>query len=267
MAAASAVAMSCISPSCSPPSPVLQHSSSHRIAAAAARRRTLLCRKAGISQRRHGSSAASSPWLQGGSSSGSAGIGSAARSGAAGSVLLQTPRASAWIHGSGTRASAGTVGKEEDDEDDEDDGAEVAEDGDGDAIAGADPAAAAAADYDWEKEWYPLYLTRELPRHAPLALQVFHRRIVLHFDGHGVLRCYEDRCPHRCKPSLPFPSLPSELPSCLPALLIAAIGTRRSASRIDPSRSPRDDSHRASIVAIGAIGDRFAPRIVAFSAR
>jgi phenylpropionate dioxygenase-like ring-hydroxylating dioxygenase large terminal subunit len=60
---------------------------------------------------------------------------------------------------------------------------------------GADPEA--AADYNWENEWYPLYLTREVPRDAPLALQVFHKQLVLHFDGHGVLRCYEDRCPHR----------------------------------------------------------------------
>ncbi|PKA49417.1 Protein TIC 55, chloroplastic [Apostasia shenzhenica] len=51
--------------------------------------------------------------------------------------------------------------------------------------------------YDWREEWYPLYLTKEIPEDAPLGLAVFHKKLVLYRDGHGVLRCYEDRCPHR----------------------------------------------------------------------
>lgn len=52
-------------------------------------------------------------------------------------------------------------------------------------------------EYNWEEEWYPLYLARELPRDAPLGLTVFHKQLVLHYDGNGTLHCYEDRCPHR----------------------------------------------------------------------
>lgn len=51
--------------------------------------------------------------------------------------------------------------------------------------------------YDWTEEWYPLYLTRDVPDDAPLGLTVFDRQIVLYRDGEGTLRCYEDRCPHR----------------------------------------------------------------------
>ncbi|KAH0461195.1 hypothetical protein IEQ34_008770 [Dendrobium chrysotoxum] len=51
--------------------------------------------------------------------------------------------------------------------------------------------------YDWREEWYPLYLTAEVPQDAPLGLTVFHKQIVLYRDFNGVLRCYEDRCPHR----------------------------------------------------------------------
>lgn len=52
-------------------------------------------------------------------------------------------------------------------------------------------------EYNWEEEWYPLYLARELPRDAPLGLTVFHKQLVLYYDGNGTLHCYEDRCPHR----------------------------------------------------------------------
>ncbi|CAN6979642.1 unnamed protein product [Brassica oleracea var. botrytis] len=52
-------------------------------------------------------------------------------------------------------------------------------------------------DYDWTEEWYPLYLTRDVPDDSPLGLTVFDRQIVLYRDGEGTLRCYEDRCPHR----------------------------------------------------------------------
>ncbi|CAK9157405.1 unnamed protein product [Ilex paraguariensis] len=52
-------------------------------------------------------------------------------------------------------------------------------------------------DYDWTEEWYPLYLTKNLPDDAPLGLTVFDKQIVLYRDGNGELRCHEDRCPHR----------------------------------------------------------------------
>ncbi|RDX94275.1 Protein TIC 55, chloroplastic, partial [Mucuna pruriens] len=53
------------------------------------------------------------------------------------------------------------------------------------------------ADYDWTQEWYPLYLTHEVPEDAPLGLKVFNKQLVLFREGKGDLRCYEDRCPHR----------------------------------------------------------------------
>jgi phenylpropionate dioxygenase-like ring-hydroxylating dioxygenase large terminal subunit len=56
---------------------------------------------------------------------------------------------------------------------------------------------AAAGRYDWREEWYPLYLAKEVPDDAALPLTVFDRQLVLWRDAHGVLRCHEDRCPHR----------------------------------------------------------------------
>ncbi|KAL6216016.1 hypothetical protein ACLB2K_009243 [Fragaria x ananassa] len=53
------------------------------------------------------------------------------------------------------------------------------------------------ADYDWTEEWYPLYLTQDLPEDAPLGLTVFDKQLVLYRDAKGVLQCYQDRCPHR----------------------------------------------------------------------
>ncbi|GAB4836710.1 Protein TIC 55, chloroplastic [Ancistrocladus abbreviatus] len=52
-------------------------------------------------------------------------------------------------------------------------------------------------DYDWTEEWYPLYLTQNIPDDAPLGLTVFHKQLVLYRDDAGLLHCYEDRCPHR----------------------------------------------------------------------
>lgn len=52
-------------------------------------------------------------------------------------------------------------------------------------------------DYDWTEEWYPLYLTQDIPEDAPLGLTVFDKQLVLYRDGNGVLQCYQDRCPHR----------------------------------------------------------------------
>lgn len=53
------------------------------------------------------------------------------------------------------------------------------------------------AEYDWTEEWYPLYLTQDLPEDAPLGLTVFDKQLVLYRDGSGLLLCYEDRCSHR----------------------------------------------------------------------
>ncbi|XP_014502359.2 protein TIC 55, chloroplastic [Vigna radiata var. radiata] len=52
-------------------------------------------------------------------------------------------------------------------------------------------------EYDWTEEWYPLYLTKNVPEDAPLGLTVFDKQLVLFKDGNGQLHCYEDRCPHR----------------------------------------------------------------------
>lgn len=52
-------------------------------------------------------------------------------------------------------------------------------------------------EYDWTEEWYPLYLTKNVPEDAPLGLTVFDKQIVLYLDAAAQLRCYEDRCPHR----------------------------------------------------------------------
>ncbi|XP_047323962.1 protein TIC 55, chloroplastic-like [Impatiens glandulifera] len=51
--------------------------------------------------------------------------------------------------------------------------------------------------YNWTEEWYPLYLTANIPDDAPLGLTVYDVNLVLFRDGNGQLRCYEDRCPHR----------------------------------------------------------------------
>lgn len=52
-------------------------------------------------------------------------------------------------------------------------------------------------DYNWTEEWYPLYLTKDVPDDAPLGLTVFDQKLVLYKDGNGLLHCYQDRCPHR----------------------------------------------------------------------
>lgn len=54
-----------------------------------------------------------------------------------------------------------------------------------------------AVNYDWSEEWYPLYLTKNIPDDAPLGLTVFDKQLVLYRDGNGDLSCFEDRCPHR----------------------------------------------------------------------
>lgn len=51
--------------------------------------------------------------------------------------------------------------------------------------------------YDWREEWYPLYLSTEVPDDAALGLTVFDKQVALYKDAAGVLHCHEDRCPHR----------------------------------------------------------------------
>ncbi|XP_009409774.2 protein TIC 55, chloroplastic [Musa acuminata AAA Group] len=76
--------------------------------------------------------------------------------------------------------------------------AAVVEDVDEEVLVPAEAEAEEAAEeYDWRQEWYPLYLTAQVPDDAPLGLTVFDKQVVLYRDGAGVLRCYEDRCPHR----------------------------------------------------------------------
>ncbi|KAJ6837187.1 protein TIC 55, chloroplastic [Iris pallida] len=52
-------------------------------------------------------------------------------------------------------------------------------------------------EYDWREEWYPLYLSEEVPYDAPLGLSVFDEKLVLYRDANGIMRCFQDRCPHR----------------------------------------------------------------------
>nr|CAD1827834.1 unnamed protein product [Ananas comosus var. bracteatus] len=52
-------------------------------------------------------------------------------------------------------------------------------------------------EYDWREEWYPLYLSAEVPADAALGLTVFDKQVVLYRDADGTLRCHTDRCPHR----------------------------------------------------------------------
>ncbi|GFZ08265.1 translocon at the inner envelope membrane of chloroplasts 55-II [Actinidia rufa] len=70
-------------------------------------------------------------------------------------------------------------------------------DGDRSVLVGPSSDRADVAEYDWTEEWYPLYLTQNVPDDAPLGLTVFDKQLVLYRDGQGVFRCYQDRCPHR----------------------------------------------------------------------
>lgn len=70
--------------------------------------------------------------------------------------------------------------------------------------------------YNWEEQWYPLFLTREVPKDAPLGLTVYDRNLVVFYDGDGKINCLEDRCPHRFHPILSLPQLlNSETARCL----------------------------------------------------
>lgn len=51
--------------------------------------------------------------------------------------------------------------------------------------------------YDWKEEWYPLYITAEVPDDAAIGLNVYDKQVVLYKDAAGVIHCHEDRCPHR----------------------------------------------------------------------
>ncbi|KAL3699050.1 hypothetical protein R1sor_017072 [Riccia sorocarpa] len=57
--------------------------------------------------------------------------------------------------------------------------------------------AAEKVPYNWQEQWYPLYMTSEIPKDGPLALTVYDRNLVVFYDGDGKLNCLEDRCPHR----------------------------------------------------------------------
>ncbi|MDJ0927681.1 MAG: aromatic ring-hydroxylating dioxygenase subunit alpha [Gammaproteobacteria bacterium] len=48
--------------------------------------------------------------------------------------------------------------------------------------------------------WLPVEFAKRIGRDAPYGVQVFGRPIVLFRDRTGVIRCLEDRCPHRAAP-------------------------------------------------------------------
>ena len=77
-------------------------------------------------------------------------------------------------------------------------------------------------DYNWELEWYPMYLTDEMPKSAPLGLTVFDRSLVLFYDGNGDLNCFEDRCPHRLARSRTLPLEDTLYFDCIEANSIAS---------------------------------------------
>ncbi|GAQ77973.1 translocon at the inner envelope membrane of chloroplast TIC55 [Klebsormidium nitens] len=51
--------------------------------------------------------------------------------------------------------------------------------------------------YNWQTEWYPVYITEQMPKDRPMAFTLFDTPLVLFYDGTGKLSCVEDRCPHR----------------------------------------------------------------------
>lgn len=51
--------------------------------------------------------------------------------------------------------------------------------------------------YNWQTEWYPVYITEQMPRDRPMAFTLFDTPLVLFYDSQGKLSCVEDRCPHR----------------------------------------------------------------------
>lgn len=75
---------------------------------------------------------------------------------------------------------------------------------DQDSVIQEEQASEQVVKYDWTEEWYPLYLTKNVPDDAPLGLTVFDKQVVLYKDGHGQLRCHQDRCPHRFAFASPF---------------------------------------------------------------
>lgn len=74
---------------------------------------------------------------------------------------------------------------------------EISGDGKEDVLVDEERGRVHVVGYDWTEEWYPLYLTKNVPEDAPLGLTVFDKQVVLFRDGNGDLQCYEDRCPHR----------------------------------------------------------------------
>jgi phenylpropionate dioxygenase-like ring-hydroxylating dioxygenase large terminal subunit len=61
-------------------------------------------------------------------------------------------------------------------------------------------AAAAQAGFDWQACWHPIAFCADLsaaPPDRPIAFSIHDEPFVLFRDGDGVLRCLQDRCPHR----------------------------------------------------------------------
>lgn len=99
-------------------------------------------------------------------------------------------------------------------------------------------------EYDWREEWYPLYLSDEVPKDAPLGLQVFDKKLVLYRDGNGSFCCFEDRCPHRFGVQFFFFIFPSWIPNlvdfsyflgCFCCNLCRVLSTYRQINRLSKS--------------------------------
>lgn len=52
-------------------------------------------------------------------------------------------------------------------------------------------------EYDWEKEWYFMYLIVEMFKVVLFGFIVFDRELVLFYDDKGELYCFEDWCFYR----------------------------------------------------------------------
>jgi len=52
-------------------------------------------------------------------------------------------------------------------------------------------------EHNWEEEWYPMYLTFEMPLNSPLRFIIFDQLLVFFYDNDGKFHCFEYWCPHK----------------------------------------------------------------------
>lgn len=84
------------------------------------------------------------------------------------------------------------------------------------------------APVQWEANWYPVALVRDLDPGRPTALKLLGERLVVWRDGAGQWRCFADRCPHRLVP-LSEGRIESDgtlLCSCAPSPILSFITVR-----------------------------------------